>query len=115
MASLESHYGNYRIVFRLAGQKFCRSLKTENERTAKAALARLEDNLARSEMGQLFLPPEADPVTFLLSDGRLAERPTIKLDAFKTLGELLDAFLASLTPGALEGHRALRQGSHPAL
>jgi hypothetical protein len=102
MASLESHYGKYRISFRFAGQKFCRSLKTRNERTAKAALARLEDNLARLEMGQLFLPPDADPVTFLLSDGRLEHRPEIKLDAFRTLGELLDAFLSSLTPGALE-------------
>jgi hypothetical protein len=38
MASLESHYGKYRIVYRFAGQKFCRSLKTENERSATAAL-----------------------------------------------------------------------------
>lgn len=102
MASLESHYGNYRIVFRHSGQKFCRSLKTGNEKTANAALARLEDNLARLEMGQILLPPGADLVTFLLSDGRLEQRPVYKADRFRTLGELLDEFVNSLTPGALE-------------
>ncbi len=56
MASLEFHYGSYRIVFRFSGQKFRRSLKTDNERSAKAALARVEDNLSRLEMGQLLLP-----------------------------------------------------------
>jgi ribosomal protein S20 len=46
MASLEIHYGLYRIVFRYAGQKFCRSLKTDKERTANAALARVLPQLA---------------------------------------------------------------------
>ena len=76
MATLESHYGRFRIVFRFSGQKFCRSLQTENERSARSALARLEDNLARLKMGQLILPPGADLVTFLLSDGRLEQRQT---------------------------------------
>jgi hypothetical protein len=102
MATLESHYGRFRIVVRFAGQKFCRSLQTENERSARSALARLEDNLARLKMGQLILPPGADLVTFLLSDGRLEQKPTYKADKFRTLGELLDEFLQRLTPGSLE-------------
>ena len=102
MATLESHYGRFRIVFRFAGQKFCRSLQTENERSARAALARMEDNLARLKMGRLILPPGADLVTFLLSDGRLEQKPTYKADKFRTLGELLDEFLNCLIPGSLE-------------
>lgn len=102
MASLETRYGIYRIVFRFDGQKFSRSLKTDNERIALATVARLEDNLSRLEMGQLILPAGADLVTFLLSDGRLEQRPVVKTDACRTMGELLDAFLAGLTPDALE-------------
>jgi hypothetical protein len=74
MASLESHYGKYRIVFRFAGQKYSQSLKTNNERLALATLARVDDNLARLEMGQLEPPAEADLVTFLLSDGRMEQQ-----------------------------------------
>jgi integrase len=102
MASLEFHYGSYRIVFRFDGQKFRRSLKTDNERSAKAALARVEDNLSRLEMGQLLLPDGADLPTFLLSDGRLQQRPTLKVERYRTLGELLDDFVATLTVGVLE-------------
>lgn len=102
MASLETHYGRFRIVFRFGGRKYCRSLKTDNPRTAKAALARLEDNLTRVEIGQLILPEGADLATFLLSDGRLEQRQTVSDNLLRTLGEMFDAFLAQLTPGALE-------------
>lgn len=45
MASIEFRGDSYRIVFRHAGEKFSRSLKTDNAKTANASLARLEDNL----------------------------------------------------------------------
>lgn len=102
MASLESHYGSFRIVFRFRGQKYGRSLKTDNERQALATLARLEENLTRLELGELVLPSGADLTTFLLSDGRLEQRPEPKVENFRTIGELLDAFLDNLTPEALE-------------
>jgi hypothetical protein len=102
MASLEIHYGLYRIVFRYAGQKFCRSLKTDKERTANAALARVDDNLRRLELGQLVLPTGADVAAFVLSDGRLDHRPVLKSNRLSTLAGLLDEFLAKLTPGSLE-------------
>lgn len=102
MASLEHHYGSYRIVFRFAGRKFQRSLKTENERFAQATLARVEENLVRLELGQLLLPPGADVATFLLSDGRLEQKPDLAAKCFRYLDELLDAFLAALTANALE-------------
>lgn len=53
MASLERRNGSFRIVFRYAGRKFGRSLKTANEKAATACLARLEDNLRRLELGTL--------------------------------------------------------------
>jgi integrase len=102
MASLEFHYGSFRIVFRFAGRKFQRSLKTDNERFARATLARLEENLARVELGQLLLPMGADVATFLLSDGRLDQKPNIGDERSRYLGTLLDEFLGTLTTNALE-------------
>jgi hypothetical protein len=91
MASLETRHGNFRVVFRVVfrfgGQKYSRSLKTSNPRTAKAALARLEDNLARVEIGQLILPENADLATFLLFDGRLEQRQAVRADALRTVRE----------------------------
>ncbi|QDV23422.1 hypothetical protein [Aureliella helgolandensis] len=55
MASLELRNGTYRVVFRYGGQKFARSLKTNQPSAAKLALARLEDNLRRVELGTLVL------------------------------------------------------------
>ena len=60
MASLEQRNGNYRIVFRYAGQKYNRSLKTRSPVAAQASLARLEDNLRRVELGSLDPAPDVD-------------------------------------------------------
>jgi integrase len=105
MASLEKRNGRFRVVFCFGGKKFTQSLKTSNERTATLAVARLEDNLSRVELGYLPVPDGVDLTTFLLSDGRLPQRPTVvhaEQAKRRTLGELLDKFLASFTPGALE-------------
>lgn len=53
MASLEKRNGIFRVVFRFSGQKFSRSLKTSEEKSANLSLARLEDNLRRLELGTL--------------------------------------------------------------
>lgn len=105
MASLEKRNGRFRIVFCYGGKKLTHSLKTSNERTATLAVARLEDNLSRIELGYLPLPEGVDLATFLLSDGRLPQRPAVTYAERAqswTLGELLDKFLASFTAGALE-------------
>ena len=96
MASLELHYGTYRLAFRFGGRKFRRSLKTDKERIALAALARAEDNLRRLELGQLVLPEGADVAAFVLSDGRLEHKPKLKAPEFETLASLLDGYLSAL-------------------
>ena len=68
MASIENRGSTYRIIFRDHGRKFSRSLHTRSEKTALGALARLEDNLRRLELGTLLVPEGADVATFLLSD-----------------------------------------------
>jgi hypothetical protein len=54
MPSLEQRNGRFRIVFRFAGQKLSRSLKTNDEDDAQGSFARLQDNLRRAELGHLF-------------------------------------------------------------
>ena len=51
MASLERRGNRFRILFRFGGEKFSRALKTNSEKTALAAVARLDDNLRRVELG----------------------------------------------------------------
>ncbi len=100
MASLELRNGNYRVVFRFGGQKFARSLNTDDSRQADLALARLEDNLRRLKLGTLAIDPGADIPTILLSSGTISQRPKVK--RVTLLGELLDQYLASIPEGSLE-------------
>ncbi|GAB5405690.1 MAG: hypothetical protein Aurels2KO_39210 [Aureliella sp.] len=119
MASIEQRGKSYRIVFRLNAQKFSRSLNTTSRRTAEASLARLEDNLRRVNIGTLEIPDTADPVSFLLSDGKPATLPTKPRQSLATLGKLFDRYKSQLpedsieksTRGCLEIHiRHLKRG-----
>jgi len=101
MASLEQRSGRYRVVFRYSGRKFSKSLRTKDETTAKASLARLEDNLGRLELGTLALPKGADVAAFLISDGHVYGKPK-NLPIIRTLKQLSDAYLASIPIGSLE-------------
>jgi integrase len=100
MASLEKRGDQFRIVFRFAGQRLSRSLKTTSEKAAVACVARLEDNLRRAELGLLTVPDDADVVSFLLSDGRSNGKP--KLPAIRSLKQLCEGYVESLPAGAIE-------------
>ena len=69
MASLEKRGRTFRVVFRYQGEKYTRALSTRSEIAAKAALARLEDNLHRLELGTLSLPTGGDLISYLVGDG----------------------------------------------
>ena len=100
MASLEQRNERFRVVFRYAGEKYARSLKTASEKVANASLARLEDNLRRVELGTLTVPDHADLPSFLLSDGRRNGKP--KTSKIRFLSQLLDAFLDQIPPNSIE-------------
>jgi len=100
MASLEKRNDSYRIVFRFGGQKFSRSLKTNDETSAALSLARLEDNLRRFELGTLTVEPEDDIASVLLSSGRINKRPTAART--ETIESLLDQHLANIPEGSIE-------------
>ena len=108
MASLEKRGQSFRIVFRYEGVKYARALSTRSEKTAQAALARLEDNLHRLELGTLDGPEGGELAEFLLGDGRLA-RPSATADAptppasdALTLAALFASFWAKCPENSLE-------------
>ena len=102
MASLEQRNKTYHISLRLNGCRYRRSLRTANARTAKAALARIEDNLERVELGTLELPDDVDTVAFLLSDGRRTKKMEPKRNVPRTLGELFTLFLKEVPEHSIE-------------
>ena len=96
----KSPSGNYHVSFRFVGEKFKKSLGTENERTAQGRLSRLEETISLLESGRLTITERADVATFLLADGKLnghIRKPTIRF-----LGELFDAYVAQLADGSIE-------------
>jgi len=100
MASLEQRGTSFRVVFRYAGQKYSRSLRTRNEKAANASLARLEDNLRRVQLGTLVPPDDVDLAAFLVSDGRISLNR--RRADIRTLQKLFDAYRDSLPNGSVE-------------
>ncbi len=100
MATLERRQNRFRIVLRLNGKKFSRSIKTADEVEAQDALARINDGLRRIELGILTPPDGADVVTFLFSDGKI-ENPQ-QAPKVRSLQQLVDTFFASIIGGAIE-------------
>ena len=100
MASLELRRGTYRVVFRYGGQKFARTLKTNQPCAANLALARLEDNLRRVELVKLVLETGVDIPTALLPSRVLRRKP--KPEKAPLLGELLDLYMKSIPESAIE-------------
>src|SRR5436190_22802609 len=116
MAWLERKGTKYRIRFRFGGRKHLVVLKTTKERDANGCLARFEENLRLPERGRLLIPDDADVGLFLLSDGKLNQRPTDeRLAESITLAELFAQYRAgratvSVLEINLDYRIAFRQG-----
>src|SRR5207244_12872408 len=103
MAWLERKGTLFRIRFRFGGRKLIVPLRTEKEREANSCLARFEENLRLAERGRLVIPDDADVGLFLLSDGKLNQRPTDeRLTESITLAELFAQYRANSPNGAKE-------------
>jgi integrase len=104
MAWLERHptSGHFHLCFRWNGQKRRRTLSTADPKSAEATRLRFEENLTLLERGRLELPANADVLTFLLSDGKLAKSPQQTIVRPKTLREILDLYLATVGNGSVE-------------
>jgi hypothetical protein len=67
---------HYRVRFRYAGKQYKRSLRTSDSREARGLKGRVEETILLLERGRLEMPNDADPATFILSDGKLAKKQT---------------------------------------
>ena len=110
MASLECDKasGRYRVRFRYGGRPFKRSLKTTDRREADAVRVRVEETVRLLERGRLQMPADADPGSFILSDGKLNGKP-VRTEVL-TLDGLFRLYQEKLPEGAkelstLEGER----------
>ena len=92
MASIreDKRTGRYLILFRFGGQQFQRSLKTTSRREAADARARVDETIRLIERGRLEMPDDADPATFILSDGKQAR--TAETRQRRSLSALFEAY-----------------------
>jgi hypothetical protein len=100
MAWHECVNGNYVLCYRIGTTKFRRTLKTTSKEDADDEVQQFEINLRRVERGYLTIPKGADLVSFLLSNGHVAEPVTVREPI--TLKILFDRYFAALPEGSLE-------------
>ena len=90
MASIreDTRSGRYLVLFRYGGRQFQRALKTTSQKEANAIRGRIDETLQLIDRGRLEIPENADPATFILSDGkqtnkRVARKLLLLEDLFK--------------------------------
>jgi hypothetical protein len=102
MAGLEFRGASYNVIVRFGGRRFVRSLRTCNETEAISRKLRIEENIKLIESGRLIFPDEADVMTFLMSDGKLAKKLKIEATLIVTQEDLFREFFNALPEGSLE-------------
>jgi integrase len=102
MAWLEQRGDQFHLGIRIGDRKLKRSLQTNNPDEAQRTVARVERRLKLIEQGDLVLPEGADLVTFLLSDGKLAQPVNVSVGL--SLKTLCDDYLTQMPAGTLEAN-----------
>lgn len=101
MASVQQDpSGNFHVCFRFGGHRIERSLKTSLRRKAEAATCRVEENVRLIGDGRIQLPEDVDIPVYLLSDGKLDEKP--KQSRTVKLGNVFDEYLDAVPADSLE-------------
>jgi hypothetical protein len=98
------------VRFRLNGAPYKRSLKTTDEKEAHAVVARVSETIRLIERGRLEMPADADPVVFVMSDGKLTSK--VVAPKIRTLGALFDAYRANLPVGTKEDSTLEAENRH---
>lgn len=98
MAWLETRGDVFRIRYRFGGKKKFHALQTTDQREAHDALGRFAENMRLIDRGIIAPPPEgADIGVYVISGGKLVERPTQMVQQDR-------ANLAALFDGYLDGY-----------
>jgi integrase len=113
--TLDPESGFYRIVFWYGGKQYRRSLKVRDERRAEGIRGRIEETLSLIHTGRLSVPADADPGTFILSDGKLEQKPVTIITPEQprtTIGELIASYKEELPGGAKEANSLRTERIH---
>lgn len=91
----DSRTGNWLIHFRWSGKQFTKSTETKREREAAGVLARVEETIRLLKQGRISIPVGVNPGVWIISEGKLREKPTASKRATLTrFGEVAEAYLA---------------------
>ncbi|HWE36428.1 MAG TPA: hypothetical protein VG406_07635 [Isosphaeraceae bacterium] len=110
--------GRARIFFRLGGIQHNKRLKLGNQREAARLAAQVEQTHVDLELGRLTLPEGADVLAFVVSGGKVVERPEPVSTAFPgaaspkgpvTIGDLFEAYRADPPPNLQESTRKMTE------
>jgi len=100
MATVEQRSNRFRLIFYFQGKRYAASLKTTDRDEADDIAGSVDRTLSLMQQNVLALPEGSDLVTFVLSGGRLEDRP--KPPPIRTLAELKDGYLKAVGIGAME-------------
>ena len=96
MASIwaDERSGNWVIGFVYGGKHFVRSCRTKTKTEANRTKAIVEETLQLLNTGRLTMPADANPGVWILSGGKLQEKPQTDDRPIAKLGEVCDAYYA---------------------
>lgn len=103
MAWLTKRGNVFHLGFRYSGEIFRTSLRTANQRIANAAVSRVDENIRLVETGRLTIPADTRRLaTFLLSDGKLSEKPALPI--LVSLSVVFGAYCDAMSDGSMESN-----------
>lgn len=102
--------GTFHVVFRISKEKYRKSLKTKLLKEALSRKLRIEENIQLVELGRLTITPDADLVSFLLSDGKI-NKP-VSAQKRISLGKLHETFVKNLPADAMEENTLRTAANH---
>ena len=95
MASIheDKRTGNWIVMFRFGGKQFRRSCETTSNSDAVSVKARVEDTIRLLNIGRISIPPDADPGVWIMSEGKLTEKPKLPKHELRRLDEICTAYI----------------------
>ena len=105
-----------RVFFRYGGRPFNRALGAETDRAAWRTCALIDQTIEDSERGRLTMPPDADPVAFIVSGGKVSHKPKAEPGQANprppTLGDVFSIYAETSTPGFKESNTLITELVH---
>ncbi len=108
MASIwqDERSGKWVVGFVYGAKHFVRSCRSKSEKTARSSKVLVEETIQLLNTGRLIMPADADPGVWILSGGKLLEKPKTDTRSLVKLGEICDAYYKDQLDKATATNRA---------